>query len=196
MNSINIDKINIKDIIPAEYNPRLISEEDYEKLQNSMSEFGVVDPIIINLNNNRIIGGHQRYDVLLDKHYEDNNFFDELYLMKLGDIGWVFTDTDLQIKSDDHEKALNLALNKISGEWDYGKLNPLLDDLSLKGFDLHLTGFNNLELHEINLKDDLSNFNESDFNKYVDDLQEKEAQKEEEKAEEDMVTCPECGCKF
>lgn len=196
MNSIKIDKINIKDIIPAEYNPRLISEEDYEKLQNSMSEFGVVDPIIINLNNNRIIGGHQRYDVLLDKHYEDNNFFDELYLMKLGDIGWVFTDTDLQIKSDDHEKALNLALNKISGEWDYGKLNPLLDDLSLKGFDLHLTGFNNLELHEINLKDDLSNFNESDFNKYVDDLQEKEAQKEEEKAEEDMVTCPECGCKF
>ena len=82
---VKIEKIKITDIIPADYNPRLISESETNKLKNSLSTFGLVDPIVINLKNKHIIGGHQRFDVLIDQHLEDNKIFDELNLIKLGD---------------------------------------------------------------------------------------------------------------
>lgn len=148
---VELEEIHITDIIPSEYNPRRISEEEYEKLSKSLNSFGVVDPIIINLKNKHIIGGHQRYDVLHDQYIEDNTKYSKLHLLRLGDIGWVFPDTELKVKSDDHEKALNLALNKISGEWDEPKLKPLLEDLSLKGFDIELTGFDEPELKELDI---------------------------------------------
>lgn len=61
------EKININNIKPSDYNPRKISDTEYNKLSQSISEFGVISPIIINFRNNHIIGGHQRYDVLYDK---------------------------------------------------------------------------------------------------------------------------------
>lgn len=149
---VELEEIHITDIIPSEYNPRRISEEEYDKLSKSLNSFGVVDPIIVNLKNNHIIGGHQRYDVLHEQYIQDNNKYETLHLLRLGDIGWVFPDTELTVKSDDHEKALNLALNKISGEWDEPKLKPLLEDLSLKGFDIELTGFDEPELKELDVK--------------------------------------------
>ena len=59
MTMIEISTIKITDIKPAEYNPRIMSQLEHTKLRNSMETFGVVDPIIINLKNNHIIGGHQ-----------------------------------------------------------------------------------------------------------------------------------------
>lgn len=138
----NIKKINISEIVPADYNPRKISEKDYENLKQSMDEFGVVSPIIINLSDNTIISGHQRFDVL---YYENN--LSELYLLELGDVGWVFPDTDLEIKDKDHEKALNIALNRIHGEFDEDKVQAVLQDLGELKLD-HLTGFD-LELDDI-----------------------------------------------
>ena len=149
---VEIEKIKITDIVPADYNPRFISESETNKLKNSLSTFGLVDPIVINLKNNHIIGGHQRFDVLIDQHLEDNTIFDELNIIRLGDIGWVFTDTDLRIESEDHEKALNLALNKISGDWDYDKLTTVFNDLKLSNLDVELTGFDDSEI-EIMLDD-------------------------------------------
>lgn len=135
----NLKEINISDITPSDYNPRKISDKDFNKLKKSLKEFGLVDPIIINLKTNNIIGGHQRFDVF----YKENPN-KKLYLMELGDIGWVLEDTDLKIKDEAHEKALNLALNRMGGEFDIEKLNPLLDELEelqlgeLTGFDLDL----------------------------------------------------------
>lgn len=142
---LDVEKIKITDIIPSDYNPRIMPENESTKLKNSLETFGLVDPIVINLKNNHIIGGHQRFDVLIDQHLEDNKIFEELNLIKLGDIGWVFTDTDLKIESEDYEKALNLALNKISGEWDSEKLSVVLNDLELGDFNLDLTGFNGFD---------------------------------------------------
>ena len=59
------------------------------------------------LNDNTVIGGHQRYDVLMDM-YMDNEIDKELSLLKLGDIGWVFTNDQLNVKDENFEKALNL----------------------------------------------------------------------------------------
>lgn len=140
--NINVEKIDINSLVPADYNPRKISDKDYENLKNSIDEFGIVSPIIINLSDNTIISGHQRFDVL---YYENN--VSELYLLKLGDIGWVFTETDLTIKDKNYEKTLNLALNRIHGEFDEEKVNEVLIELEELHLD-HLTGFD-LELDDI-----------------------------------------------
>lgn len=134
---MKIEKIKLNDIIPTDYNPRTITNEEIIKLQNSINTFGMVDPIRINLKNNHIIGGHQRYNVLQDQYIQNNEFDVELNLIRLGDVGWVFTDTDLTVESDDHEKALNIALNKISGEFDNTKLNKILEDID---FDINKLG--------------------------------------------------------
>lgn len=147
---MKLEKISLVDLNPAEYNPRKISEQELLKLENSINEFGLVDPIIINLKNNKIIGGHQRYEALYNKYTADNDFQPELNLIRLGDIGWVFEDTELKISSEAQEKALNLALNKISGEWDTVKLQPLLEEIQLSNIDIELTGFDEIELGELN----------------------------------------------
>lgn len=145
---MDIDKIKITDIKPADYNPRKISGKDYDNLMNSIREFGLVDPIIINLNDNTVIGGHQRYDVLMDM-YMLGDIDNELSVLKMGDIGWVFLDDQLKVKNEDYERALNIALNKISGDWDIEKLVFVLDELDEDGFDVELTGFGSEEVKKL-----------------------------------------------
>ena len=143
-----MDKISIKDIKPAEYNPRMISDEDYGKLQKSINKFGLVDPIIVNLKNNVIIGGHQRYKALLDKNVK------ELQLLRMGDIGYAFNETSFTVPDEIHEKGLNIALNKISGEFVEEKLQPLLEEINLSDFDVEVTGFSELEIGDLDVSID------------------------------------------
>ena len=75
---MDFEKIKITDIIPAPYNPRIMSDDDKEKLRRSMSEYGLVDPIIINMKNMTIIGGHQRYDILLEGYEAEQTSLDDL----------------------------------------------------------------------------------------------------------------------
>ena len=129
---MNIEKRNIKDLKPAEYNPRkALTPEDaeYQKIKRSIETFGYIDPIIIN-KDGTIIGGHQRHTVL-------------------SDLGYVEVDVVVLDLSKEDEKALNIALNKISGEWDELKLKDLLVELDLGDYDISLTGFDNKELEEL-----------------------------------------------
>ena len=66
---IQIQTISITDISPSNNNPREIDSEGVEILEKSIKNFGLVEPILINLKNNknRIISGHQRYDILLNE---------------------------------------------------------------------------------------------------------------------------------
>ena len=132
---IIFEKISINDITPSEYNPRIITQKDKEILKNSLTEFGLVDPIIVNLKNNTIIGGHQRYFILKELGVT------ELFLVSQGDIGWIFLQEELSIPSDDYEKALNISLNQQAGQWDYEKLYSILDNFNEINFDTDLTGF-------------------------------------------------------
>lgn len=144
---MQFEKITLDEIKPSEYNPRIISEEELAKLEKNIKEFGLVDPIIINLKNNHIIGGHQRYEVLRKLAGTDTNYENtELKLIRLGNVGWVLNETELDIFDETHEKALNLALNKISGDWDYSKLDLVLEDMKNEHFDIDLTGFDDLDL--------------------------------------------------
>lgn len=132
---MNLEKQKIGDLKIATYNPRKeLSKKDkeYQKIKNSILEFGYVAPIIINVDKT-VISGHQRIKVLKDLGYEE--------------IDCIVVNFD-----KNKEKLLNIALNKISGEWDYQKLEALLQELKLDDFDTNLTGFDFDEVDEI-LKD-------------------------------------------
>lgn len=174
---MDLETINVTDIIPADYNPRVMTDAEYEKLSRSIDEFGFVDPIIINLKNKRIIAGHQRFDVLMNNHLDDNKEDEELYLLPLGDIGWVFPKIELSIVDETHEKALNLALNKIVGDWDNDKLNELFKDLEVNGFDISLTGFEKLELNDMGSTGGLNKLEIEEIPTNNLDLQEQELNK-------------------
>lgn len=55
-----IETIAIKDLQPAAYNPRLIQDDNFEELKNSLQTLGIIIPILVNKKNMTIIAGHQR----------------------------------------------------------------------------------------------------------------------------------------
>jgi DNA modification methylase len=128
--TMEIRKIEIRKIKAAKYNPRKDlkpGDPEYEKLRRSIEEFGYVEPVIWNSRTGNIVGGHQRYKILSVLGYQE--------------IDCVVLDIDEQ-----KEKVLNVALNKISGEFDIPLLTDLLRDLNEDGFDVSLTGFDASEL--------------------------------------------------
>ena len=129
---MKFEKRKLKDLIHALYNPRKKlkgGDPEYEKIKRSIDAFGYVDPVIVNVDNT-IIGGHQRANVLTDLGYEE--------------IEVVVVEVD-----KDQEKALNIALNKITGQWDMPALKDLLLDLDANNFNLDLTGFDPLEVEDL-----------------------------------------------
>ena len=123
---MKIHKIKLSRINPATYNPRkdLKPEHpEYKRLLKSMDEYGCVEPLVWNSRTGNLVGGHQRLKILLAKGIKES----------------YVSIVDLPLEK---EKALNVALNKISGQWDTEKLNALLDDLlKIDDFDIELTGF-------------------------------------------------------
>lgn len=133
MDAMNIRKIPAAKLNPAKYNPRKDlqpGDPEYEKLLRSVEEFGYVEPIIWNQRTGNIVGGHQRFKVLVQ--------------LGFAEIDCVVVDLDEQ-----REKALNVALNKISGEFDAPKLAELLQELEKSGFAVELTGFEAPELDKL-----------------------------------------------
>ena len=122
---MRIERRNLASLRPAPYNPRKElqpGDEEYEKLKRSLMEFGYVEPVILNERTGYVVGGHQRLKVLRE--------------LGENEIDCVIVDLP-----EAQEKALNVALNKISGSWDEVKLNALLNDLRGTDIDLTLTGF-------------------------------------------------------
>ena len=128
-----IEKKNTADLLPADYNPRKDlkpGDAEYEKLKRSIEQFGYVEPVIWNKTTGRVVGGHQRLKVLMD--------------MGINEVECVVVEMD-----ESQEKALNIALNKISGDWDKDKLALLIADLQGDDFDVSLTGFEPAEIDDL-----------------------------------------------
>ncbi|PKL74155.1 MAG: DNA modification methylase, partial [Candidatus Melainabacteria bacterium HGW-Melainabacteria-1] len=126
---MNFMKKQIASLVFAGYNPRKDlqpGDVEYEQIRRSIREHGYVDPVIVN-SDNTIIGGHQRVKVLRDEGYTE--------------IDVVVVDLDKA-----HEKALNLALNKITGSWDDEALAALLSELKDSGLE---TGFADEEVYRL-----------------------------------------------
>ena len=128
-----IERKHTADLIPADYNPRKDlkpGDAEYEKLKRSIEQFGYVEPVIWNKTTGFVVGGHQRLKVLLD--------------VGITEVECVVVEMDAE-----KEKALNIALNKISGEWDTDKLALLIADLQGADFDVSLTGFEPAEIDSL-----------------------------------------------
>lgn len=147
---MEIKELPLKELKPAAYNPRKKlkkGDKEYEKIKKSLLKFGYVDPIIVN-EDLTVIGGHQRLTVLKDLDYETAKC--------------VIVDLP---KED--EKALNIALNKITGQWDEALLADLLLDLQESDFNLDLTGFEPPEIDDI-----LSNVHDKELSEDEFDVEE------------------------
>ena len=134
MNDMIIRKFKLDDLNPAKYNPRKKlkpGDKEFEKLENSIKNFGYVELIVVNVaNNNTVISGHQRLSVL--KHLGETEV--ECVVVEL---------------NENDEKALNIAMNKVAGEWDEQMLADLLTDLKDADYDLDWTGFDAPEVEAL-----------------------------------------------
>jgi DNA modification methylase len=123
---MQIRKVPIGKVNPAPYNPRKDlkpDDKEYRLLVKSLDEYGCIQPLVWNKRTGHLVGGHQRFKVLLAQGARQVEV----------------SVVDLPLEK---EKALNLALNQIRGQWDDRKLAQLLDDLiKLPELDIETTGF-------------------------------------------------------
>ena len=132
MKAAELKTLPVSVLKPAEYNPRKKlkkGDKEYKKIENSIREFGFADPLVVN-SDMTIIGGHQRLTVAIDLGYTE--------------VPCAVVDVDKT-----REKALNIALNKITGAWDEEMLADLLKDLGDEDFNLEFTGFEAPEIEQL-----------------------------------------------
>ena len=123
--------MKLKDIRPAAYNPRVVlkpGDAEWEALQNSLGKFGLVEPLVVNKTTGNLVSGHQRLNVLKTSGAEEA----EVVIIEV---------------DEEQEKLLNIALNKIDGDWDYKKLEALFDEFDAD--DIKFTGFTPDELYNL-----------------------------------------------
>lgn len=120
----------IVDMERASYNPRVElrpGDDEYEKLKRNIERFGMVVPVIWNRQTNRVVSGHQRLTILADTGAEE-------------------TEVSVVDLDETREKQLNIAMNKVGGDWDEAKLKELLDSLGDAALD---TGFDLAEIEAL-----------------------------------------------
>lgn len=125
---MDVIEVKISELKPAEYNPRAMTEKEAKDLENSLTEFGMVEPIVVNSAEGRqnvIIGGHQRYEI----HKKLNRETIPVVYVNIPDLK--------------KEQELNIRLNKNLGHWDFDMLANFDEEL------LKMSGFESEELDKI-----------------------------------------------
>jgi len=156
----------INEISSAKYNPRKITDEAMGRLTKSLAEFGNIQPITWNVRTGNVVGGHQRLKV-----YK---------AMGKTEVDVWAVDLDEQ-----KEKAANIALNKLSGEFDMPMLKDILEEIDTGDLDMEITGFG---MDEIGLMMEQS-IQDPNFAPGTEDEQGQLDQK-------CPIVCPKCGNEF
>ena len=147
MSAMQWKTLSVDALRPAAYNPRKklkAGDKEYEKIKNSILEFGYVEPIIVNYDMT-VIGGHQRLTVLKDLGYTEVQC------------------VEVHIEDENKIKALNIALNKITGAWNEQLLADLIVDLQSANFNTDFTGFEAPEIEQLFSKVHNKDIKEDDF---------------------------------
>lgn len=129
---LDVREVAVSKINPAVYNPRvelLPGDQEYQQIEASLDEFGMVEPLVWNEVNGTLVGGHQRYNILVAKG------------RKRVPVSVV------HIEDEEREKALNLALNQ-GGRWDVDRLGVVLHSIESLEL-LRTTGFTLESLDEL-----------------------------------------------
>ena len=132
---IEIKKLS--DLKPAPYNPRQSTKKQEKKLQESLTKFGVVEPIIFNKQTGYIVGGHFRVRELKKLGYKE--------------VECVIVDL-----SEEDEKELNIRLNANTGEWDWDTLANEwnnVEELTEWGLDIPNFDVESVSIDDLGLKD-------------------------------------------
>jgi ParB-like chromosome segregation protein Spo0J len=124
--TFEIRVLPIDQLIPAPYNPRRSlkpTDKAYRKLEASLREFGLVEPLIWNGRTGHVVGGHARLAILKA-------------------MGVAEVPVSVVHLSEARERALNVVLNnqEAQGRYDPDRLADLLDELSDLP-ELEMTGF-------------------------------------------------------
>lgn len=148
---MDIRIMKISDLRPADYNPRQDlqpGDPEYEKIANSLTEFGYVEPVVWNEQTGNVVGGHQRLKILAAQ-------------------GKTEIEVSVVNMSLHDEKILNVALNKIGGRWDTSKLTEILQELKEQD-GLEITGFEDWELEALTMQyDHISDLLNEDFSEFA-----------------------------
>lgn len=141
----DICDVKMSEIKPAPYNPRGISDAALAGLRQSLEKFGLVDLLVVNKRNMRIISGHQRYKILQQEGVES--------------VTAVMVDLD-----EISEMAMNLTLNsqQIVGSWTEAII-PLLEKLRTEAADDYVA----LRMKE--LRDEVAEFETENIGKTLPD---------------------------
>lgn len=151
--------MKLNELSPNPKNPRTISEQQLASLKKSLYEFGDLSGFVFNRRTKQLVGGHQRgkamdpnATVTIDKQFNPPT--------RTGTVasGIVVSDGEIFIYrevdwDETREKAANLAANKHGGDFDMIQVNEWLTELSLKKFDLDLTGFGDFNLPTVEITD-------------------------------------------
>ena len=136
---MEIRTMPVDQLKPAPYNPRIPLKPGtarYRRLERSLREFSLVEPIVWNEQTGHVVAGHQRLEILKNQGVSE-------------------VDVSVVSLPLEREKALNIALNnsEVGSDWDAEKLIDVLTELSeLEEFDATLTGFDDADLHDMLLE--------------------------------------------
>jgi DNA modification methylase len=133
---ISIEYVDISTLKPSEYNPRTWDTIQEEKLTESIKNFNVVEPLVVNSHPGRkniIVGGHMRLSILKK-------------------LGFSKVPVVYVCINEEKERELNLRLNKNQGSWDYKMLEDfninLLLDIGFGDEELSSIWDNNLSIED------------------------------------------------
>jgi DNA modification methylase len=137
---------DVEKLVGAEYNPREITDKQFDELQDSIKRFGFVDPIIVNTHEERngiIIAGHQRTRVAKSLGMKE------------------IPAVELKLTLE-QEKELNVRHNKSGGKFDMDALANFfeVDELMDWGFEDWELGVDDFNIEE----DEALQAEEDDFN--------------------------------
>jgi DNA modification methylase len=138
------EKRKVKDLIPYEYNPRMLSETKKQKLRDSLEKFNLAEIPAINTDN-IIIAGHQRVLVLMEIGRGD-----ELIDVRVPN----------RELTEQEFKEYNIRSNVAVGDWDIDILNTIFDDIDLMSLGLNV---DEIQLPEDTLPAHMQEESESDF---------------------------------
>lgn len=141
--------MKIKDLKPASYNPRKITDKQLGMLKKSMAEFGDLSGIVVNVKTGNMVGGHQRVKNLdpswpiVKQAHKDKTGTVALGYIETPSGRWTYREVNWTEKK---EAAANVAANQHGGEFDMPKLKDIIINLDDGAFDMELIGFNSHEL--------------------------------------------------
>ena len=138
------EKRKVKELVPYEFNPRILTEEKKERLIKSIEKFNLAEVPAINTDN-KIIAGHQRIKVLM-----------------LLDRGEEVIDVRVPNRSltEEEFKQYNITSNISAGFWDTDVLEEHFADIDLEELGLYV---GDIELPEDLIPEELNTEEESDF---------------------------------